>query len=345
MTAPLRVATRGSRLARTQATAVASRIEGPVELVIVSTQGDRRLDVPIHDIGGTGVFTKEVQDAVLDGRADLTVHSAKDLPSVTPPGLVLAAVPERADPRDALVGCRLDDLPTGALIGTGAVRRRAQLAGLRPDLCFAELRGNIDTRLVRAVGFDAIVMAHQVHGARVLVHGAPASGWVLHDGADGHTTPHAGLLLGVTVADCTPVYLHDPVTGLLALLHAGWRGAAGGIVDHALELWRTQYGVRMADVVMHCGVSISGPAYEVGGEVFAACRLPEPMGGKGRLDVRAVLVAQAHSAGVGEVSVSPWCTSRDAGHFHSHRRSLGADGRMLAYIGRPARVLSDHPAN
>jgi len=193
--------------------------------------------------------------------------------------------------------------------------------------------------------FDAIVMAHQVHGARVLVHGAPASGWVLHDGADGHTTPHAGLLLGVTVADCTPVYLHDPVTGLIALLHAGWRGAAGGIVDHALELWRTQYGVRMADVVMHCGVSISGPAYEVGGEVFAACRLPEPMGGKGRLDVRAVLVAQAHSAGVGEVSVSPWCTSRDAGHFHSHRRSLGADGRMLAYIGRPARVLSDHPAN
>lgn len=193
--------------------------------------------------------------------------------------------------------------------------------------------------------FDAIVMAHQVHGARVLVHGAPASGWVLHDGADGHTTPHAGLLLGVTVADCTPVYLHDPVTGLIALLHAGWRGTAAGIVDHALELWRTQYGVRMLDVVMHCGVSISGPAYEVGSEVFAACRLPEPEGGKGRLDVRSVLVAQARAAGVGEVSVSPWCTARDAAHFHSHRRSLGADGRMLAYIGRSARPPSDHPAN
>jgi hydroxymethylbilane synthase len=96
---------------------------------------------------------------VLDGRADIAVHSAKDLPAETPDGLVLAAVPERADARDALVGARWDDLAPGARIGTGSVRRRAQLAWLRPDLTFGELRGNIATRLGKAADFDAIVMA------------------------------------------------------------------------------------------------------------------------------------------------------------------------------------------
>lgn len=105
------------------------------------------------------MFVKEVQAAVLDGRADFAVHSAKDLPSSTPEGLVLAAVPRRGDPRDALVGCRLTDLPAGATVATGSLRRKAQLAHLRPDLHFAELRGNIATRLDLAAGFDAIVMA------------------------------------------------------------------------------------------------------------------------------------------------------------------------------------------
>lgn len=138
---------------------MADRLGVAAELVVVSTRGDRRDDVPIHAIGGTGVFAKEVQEAVLDGRADLAVHSAKDLPSSTPDGLVLAAVPERADPRDALVGGPLDALPTGAVVGTGAVRRRAQLAAARPDLLFGELRGNIETRLERGAGFDAVVVA------------------------------------------------------------------------------------------------------------------------------------------------------------------------------------------
>ena len=128
--------------------------------MIVTTTGDARTDVPIHAIGGTGVFVKEVQEAVLDGRADVAVHSAKDLPAVArPDGLVLAAVPERADPRDVLVGSTLDALPAGARVGTGSVRRRAQLAALRPDLTFAELRGNIPTRLDKAGDFDAIVVA------------------------------------------------------------------------------------------------------------------------------------------------------------------------------------------
>jgi hydroxymethylbilane synthase len=120
---------------------------------------DRRLDIPIAAIGGKGVFAKEVQAAVLDGHADLAVHSAKDLPSITHPDLALAAVPERGDPRDALVGCALDALPYGARIGTGSLRRQAQLAHLRPDLVFEGLRGNMGTRLAKAAEFDAIVVA------------------------------------------------------------------------------------------------------------------------------------------------------------------------------------------
>ena len=159
----LRAATRASALARCQTGIVAGLLAeaGGVatEPVAVSTTGDRRTDTPIHAMGGKGVFVKEVQAAVLDGRADIAVHSAKDLTSSTPEGLVLAAVPRRGDPRDALVGCRLADLPVGATVATGSVRRKAQLAHLRPDLNFAELRGNIATRLDLATSFDAIVMA------------------------------------------------------------------------------------------------------------------------------------------------------------------------------------------
>ncbi|HNI34598.1 MAG TPA: hydroxymethylbilane synthase [Microthrixaceae bacterium] len=161
---PIRIATRGSALALWQAHHVADLIcaadaECRVEIVEISTEGDRLTDVPLAVIGGKGVFVKEVQSAVLDGRADVAVHSAKDLPAVTPAGLVIAAVPERADARDVLVGCRLADLRPGAVVATGSPRRRSQLAGLRPDLRFEELRGNIDTRLTKASQFDAIVMA------------------------------------------------------------------------------------------------------------------------------------------------------------------------------------------
>jgi len=155
----LRVATRGSTLARWQAERVATRLGAEYELVVVSTTGDERAETPIHAMGGTGVFVKQVQEAVLDGRADIAVHSAKDLPAVTDVGLTLAAIPERADARDALVGTALGEIPTGGVIGTGSVRRRAQLASLRPDLEFGPLRGNIATRIEKASGFDAIVVA------------------------------------------------------------------------------------------------------------------------------------------------------------------------------------------
>ena len=158
----LRAATRGSPLALWQVEHVAARLAPHgvrVTPVVVETSGDRQLDRPLWEIGGKGVFVKEVQAAVLDGRADLAVHSAKDLPSVEVDGLVLAAVPERGEPRDALVGSTLAELPTGATVATGSVRRRAQLAWLRPDLTFSDLRGNIATRLAKADGFAAIVMA------------------------------------------------------------------------------------------------------------------------------------------------------------------------------------------
>jgi len=155
----LRVATRASPLARAQTAIVGELLGVAIEEVVIETSGDRQLDTPIWDIGGQGVFVKEVQAAVLNGRADAAVHSAKDLPAASTPGLVIAAVPQRQDPRDALVGRRFDDLPVGARIGTGSVRRRAQLAWLRPDLSFGSLRGNIDTRLSRAGDYHAIVVA------------------------------------------------------------------------------------------------------------------------------------------------------------------------------------------
>jgi hydroxymethylbilane synthase len=159
----LRVATRGSALARWQADRVAALLGDDVEIVAVSTLGDRDKETSLDRLGGRGVFVKEVQEAVLDGRADVAVHSCKDLPSapeLQPPGLAIGCVPERGDPRDAIVGGRLDDLPAGAVVATGAARRRAQLADLRPDLTFTDLRGNIETRLGRVPRGGAVVVAN-----------------------------------------------------------------------------------------------------------------------------------------------------------------------------------------
>lgn len=159
----IRVATRGSPQALTQASLVADAISAatglPTELVAIKTTGDRAQSVPLHLIGGLGVFVKEVQQAVLDGRADVAVHSAKDMPSETPAGLVIGAFCERRDAADALIGRTLAELPRGATIATGSVRRRAQMGAVRPDLQFVELRGNIAKRLDQVPTSGAIVMA------------------------------------------------------------------------------------------------------------------------------------------------------------------------------------------
>jgi hydroxymethylbilane synthase len=159
----LRLASRRSPLAMVQATYVAERLASigvASEIVPLETQADQQLDVPIASFGGQGAFAVEIQRAVLDGRADVAVHSAKDLPSVTPEGLVFACVPERVDARDALVGRSLEGLGPGATVATGSPRRRAFLLERRPDLTIVELRGNMATRLSRVGhGVDAIVAA------------------------------------------------------------------------------------------------------------------------------------------------------------------------------------------
>ena len=159
----IRLATRSSAQARTQAEVVAQAVTTAtgkeVELVFVETLGDLNKDQPLHQIGGQGVFVKEVQQAVLRGDADIAVHSAKDLPSQATDGLVVAAWCARRDAGDALIGKSLDDLEHNATVATGSVRRRAQLVAVRPDLNFIELRGNIPTRLDKIPASGSIVMA------------------------------------------------------------------------------------------------------------------------------------------------------------------------------------------
>jgi hydroxymethylbilane synthase len=168
-TRTLRIATRSSALALWQAEFIKSELERlnsdiTVELVKIKTQGDKILDVPLAKIGGKGLFVKELEEAMLDGRADLAVHSMKDVPMEFPEGLGLVAICEREDPTDAFVSNHydnLDQLPQGAVVGTASLRREAQLRANRPDLIVKVLRGNVNTRLAKldAGEFDAIVLA------------------------------------------------------------------------------------------------------------------------------------------------------------------------------------------
>ncbi len=163
------IGTRGSKLALWQAQHVAARLRelNPglvVELQHIVTTGDKILDVPLAQIGGKGLFTKELETAMLAGEIDLAVHSLKDMPTELPPGLILTATTTRLDPHDAFVSRRygsLAELPTGATVGTSSLRRKAQLLRLRPDLRIENLRGNLDTRLriLDEGQYDAIVLA------------------------------------------------------------------------------------------------------------------------------------------------------------------------------------------
>ncbi|MHB8530154.1 MAG: hydroxymethylbilane synthase [Caulobacteraceae bacterium] len=194
----VRIGTRGSKLALTQAELVrriiAVGLEAGIDavpLLPLTTSGDKIQDRRLTDIGGKGLFTKEIEEALLDGRIDCAVHSMKDMPAESPPGLVIAAIPERADPRDAFVSEKwesLDALPAGARLGTASLRRAAQALFRRPDLVIVPLRGNVDTRLVKlergeaeaiilaAAGLARLGLGHRAHGLIDPVEAPPAPG-------------------------------------------------------------------------------------------------------------------------------------------------------------------------
>ena len=173
--------------------------------------------------------------------------------------------------------------------------------------------------------------ARQVHGKRVLTHSSGWTGWLRSDAADGHIAPARGLGLAVTVADCVPVFMAHP-SGTAALLHAGWRGIAGGILGVALRDLRTA-GVLAADLVMHLGPAICGDCYEVSPDVYNTLTgktVERPT----TIDLRALLSEQAHAEGVRTIAVSPFCTLCHQGRFFSHR---GGDvGRQLGVLITPA---------
>jgi YfiH family protein len=190
--------------------------------------------------------------------------------------------------------------------------------------------------LTRVVGdgFRAVVVGRQVHGARLQVTREAEAGIHVLDEIDGHLTDGPGLLLAVTLADCVPVYLLEAERGTMGLVHAGWRGIAGGVFETGVGALCELAECSPASIVMHCGVSVCGDCYEVGPEVFEAVAGERPAA-PGRLDLRDVLRIRAEALGIGQLTASPWCSVHDHDRFHSHRASGGAPGRMAAYLGRP----------
>jgi hydroxymethylbilane synthase len=231
----VKIGTRGSQLARWQADWVRARLaeQGvPAELVVIKTQGDAEVDRPLHELEGKGFFTREIEEALLDGRIDVAVHSLKDLPTALPDGLALAAIPKRHDPRESLVGgTSLSDLPAGTRIGTSSLRRIAQVRFLRPDLQVVPLRGNVPTR-VRKVetgdGLDAALLA--IAGLERLELGNKAS---LIDPLDVMPAPGQGALGieiraddGATRKALTP--LQDPESAAAVSAERALLAALGG---------------------------------------------------------------------------------------------------------------------
>ena len=181
--------------------------------------------------------------------------------------------------------------------------------------------------------FHAFALGNQKHGVDVMNLDS-GRGWIQVEGIDGWTTTTRGILLTITVADCIPVYLIAPGRGI-ALLHAGWRGTAGGILRRGVELLHSVTEAPPAEFVMHCGIGICGPCYEVGSEVVEGCGGRPSGPGPWHVDLRERLHCQARELGLSRVSTSGWCSAHDRDFFYSHRASRGADGRMVAYIGMP----------
>ncbi len=286
----LRIATRGSQLAVWQANWVADRLRGlgaTVELVEVVTAGDKDQRDPVLQMNQQGVFTKEIQAAVLNGEADLAVHSLKDLPTATAEGLLLAAVPEREACFDVLItrqAASLAGLPSGAKVGTGSLRRQAQLQALREDLQIVGIRGNIDTRLRKLANgdYDAIVLAaaglkrlelaanivEELAPPRMLP--APGQGALA---IECHREAQEVLKLVSQVEDSSTRAAVDAERSMLALLHAGCSapvGAWGRVEQGELKLAGL---VASLDGKQVLRASASGPpstAMQIGREVAEA---------------------------------------------------------------------------
>jgi YfiH family protein len=195
--------------------------------------------------------------------------------------------------------------------------------------------GDLLDHLRSSLGFRRLVVARQVHGTRIRRHdNLERAGTEVLDGFDGHLTREEGILLAVTIADCVPVFLAHPTSGTVALVHAGWRGVASGMLEAGVRAVAEVGGGSLHDVVMHCGISICGGCYEVGPEVLQAVEgraSDEPK----HVDLRQVLCRQAAQLGLTRVTASPLCTLHSEENFYSHRGSGGTAGRMLAYLGRP----------
>lgn len=180
---------------------------------------------------------------------------------------------------------------------------------------------------LRVQGVERLASAHQVHGADVATHAGDWRGWLRMDGIDGHMTTTPGTAMAVTVADCTPVFIGHP-GGAAAVLHAGWRGTAAGILETGLRQMAA-LGFDAARATVRLGPSICGHCYEVGPEVLEAVH-GTPAHAKGLLDVRAVLMEQATALGVRDIASSSWCTKCDNERFFSHR--AGDEGRQIGIV-------------
>lgn len=232
MSGGLRIGTRGSALARAQAEAVARALPAPSELVVITTAGDRRsASGTAPGDGAVGVFVSELETALLRGEVDLCVHSAKDVPPEIADGLCLAAYPGRGDPRDAVAGRALPDLPAGAVVGTGSPRRALQLRALRPDLRIAPLAGNVDSRLARVARgeFDAAILA--AAGLERLGRAAEAR-QVLRPEEMVPAAAQGALVLEARVGDARALAaaraVHDPWTGFCVGVERAVLAALGG---------------------------------------------------------------------------------------------------------------------
>ena len=219
------------------------------------------------------------------------------------------------------------------ITGRGTEPGRGFDLGLWSDAPVGEVMSRWRAFRVELSEFTAVALGNQAHGVEVMSLNS-GRGWIQVEGVDGWTTITPRILLTVTIADCIPIYLVAPGRGV-ALLHAGWRGTAGGILGRGVELLQSATGCELADIVMHCGVGICGSCYEVGSEVVEGCGGNAVGSGPWHVDLRDRLQSQARKLGLSQVTTSRWCSAHDRESFYSHRASRGADGRMVAYLGMP----------